>query len=464
MIRSSLRRPSAFYRNVWALAMPIVLQNMITTSLGFVDTFMVGLVGNNELSAVTAANSLVFLVQMIIFGLMSGLAILVSQYWGKGDLEAINRATGVALYVAAGVSLVVASLFFFFPGLFMSLVTDNAILIDIATPYLKVVGLSLFFNTMSSVYIGMQRSTENPRLGMLIFGCSMLLNTILNYFLIFGNHGAPQLGVLGAAVATLISRILECVLVAGHIASNRRIPLRPHWVFAPGLHSFQAFFRHSLPVLMNELIWGLGTTVMVSILGHMVNSADMLAAYAIIGNIDKFAIAWFMGLAAAASVLVGKAIGEGQSNEEVQSLSTCLLVLSFGCGTVVGIFQGLLLPLAFQPYLFPLFNLSPEATHIAVVMCLCFVIIMPPRAFDFTAITGALRAGGDVNMALVIDLVPLWCFAIPVAALLGLVLHAPVWTICFFGIHGETMLKMPWGAWRIHSRKWIHNLTLEGSK
>lgn len=464
MIRSSLKRPASFYRNVWALAMPIVLQNMITTSLGFVDTFMVGLVGSNELSAVTAANSLVFLVQIITFGLMSGLAILVSQYWGKGDLDAINRATGVALYMAAGVSLVVAGLFFCFPGLFMSLVTDNAILIDIATPYLEVVGLSVFFNTMSSVYIGMQRSTENPRLGMMIFGCSMLLNTILNYFLIFGNHGAPKLGVLGAAVATLIARILECVLVAIHIAKNHRIPLQPRLVFAPGLSSIQAFFRHSLPVLVNELVWGLGTTVMVSILGHMVNSADMLAAYAIMGNIDKFATTWFMGLAAAASVLVGKAIGEGQSNEEVQSLSVCLLVLSFGCGIVVALFQALMLPVFFVPYLFPLFNLTPEAMDIAVIMCICFLVIMAPRAFDFTAITGALRAGGDVHMAMVIDLVPLWCFAIPLAALMGLVLDAPVWTICLFGIHGETMLKMPWGTWRILSKKWIHNLTLEDSK
>ena len=143
--------------------------NLITTSLGFVDTFMVGLLGQNELSAVTAANSPIFLLQVIIFGLMSGLTVLVSQYWGKGDTDAINRAMGVAMYAGLGIALAMASAMFFLPRQVMGLVTNNALLIELGMPYLRIVGISYIFNAVSSVYVSMQRSTERPVFGLAVF-------------------------------------------------------------------------------------------------------------------------------------------------------------------------------------------------------------------------------------------------------------------------------------------------------
>ena len=194
-----LRREAGFYRRLVRLALPLVLQNLITTSLGFVDTFMVGLLGQDELSAVTAANTPVFLVQIIILGLISGLTVLVSQYWGKGDVEAINRCMGAALYAGLSISGAVALALLLFPNGVMALVTDNARLVELGAPYLRIVGVSYVFNAASSVYVGMQRSTEKPVMGMAIFAVSMLLNTLLNYILIFGKLGAPALGITGAA-------------------------------------------------------------------------------------------------------------------------------------------------------------------------------------------------------------------------------------------------------------------------
>ena len=193
-----LRREAGFYRRLVRLALPLVLQNLITTSLGFVDTFMVGLLGQDELSAVTAANTPVFLVQIIILGLISGLTVLVSQYWGKGDVEAINRCMGAALYAGLSISGAVALALLLFPNGVMALVTDNARLVELGAPYLRIVGVSYVFNAASSVYVGMQRSTEKPVMGMAIFAVSMLLNTLLNYILIFGKLGAPALGITGA--------------------------------------------------------------------------------------------------------------------------------------------------------------------------------------------------------------------------------------------------------------------------
>lgn len=219
-----LRREPGFYRRLFLLALPLILQNLITTSLGFVDTFMVGLLGSDQLSAVTAANAPIFLIQVIIFGLMSGLTILVSQYWGKQDIASINRCMGFAMYAGLAISILMAAVLFFFPSQVLSLVTDNRTLIEMGEPYLKIVGISYIFNSVSSVYVSMQRSAENPSLGMKVFAASMLLNTFLNYCLIFGNFGAPNMGITGAAIATLTSRIVEFLLVLLYALFSRRVP------------------------------------------------------------------------------------------------------------------------------------------------------------------------------------------------------------------------------------------------
>lgn len=453
-----LRRPAGFYRRLFLLALPLILQNLITTSLGFVDTFMVGLLGQAELSAVTAANSPVFLVQVIIFGFISGLTILASQYWGKGDTEAINRCMGVALYIATAVAALVALLLFCFPQFFMALVTNNAQLIPIGAPYLRIVGISYVFNTVSSVYIGMQRSTENPIMGMAVFACSMLLNTFLNYVLIFGKFGAPALGVTGAALATLTSRIVEFVITAVYALTCRRVPLQFSALLRPGRAILSDFARYSAPVLFNESLWGLGTTVMTAIMGHMAVSADILAAHAIMGNIDKFATVACFGVAGASAVLVGKRIGEGAEREEVYSLSWCLLAVSLLIGAAVSVCLAILLPTVFIPFLYPLFRLEDLAERIAVTMCVVYILTLPMKAFDISNITGILRAGGDARMASVIDLCPLWLLAVPLTALTGLVLPAPLWVVCIC-IQAENLIKMPWGIRRLRSRKWINDIT-----
>ena len=323
-----LRREAGFYRRLVRLALPLVLQNLITTSLGFVDTFMVGLLGQDELSAVTAANTPVFLVQIIILGLISGLTVLVSQYWGKGDVEAINRCMGTALYAGLSISGIVALALLLFPGGVMALVTDNARLVELGAPYLRIVGVSYVFNAASSVYVGMQRSTEKPVMGMTIFAVSMLLNTLLNYILIFGKFGAPALGVTGAAVATLTSRVVEFLITLVCALCSRHVPLLPAAILRPGGAIWRDFAKYSAPVLVNEMLWGLGVSVMTAIMGHMAISAEMLAAYAVMGNIEKFATVACFGVAGAASVMVGKRIGEGADQEEVYSLACCLLLVS----------------------------------------------------------------------------------------------------------------------------------------
>ena len=226
MLRA-LRREPGFYQKLWALSAPIILQNIITTSLGFADTFMVGLLGNAEMAAVTAANVPVFIIQIVIFGFQSGMAVLVSQYWGRGDVDNINRCMGVALYAVTGFSTVLALITFFFPSQVLGLITPNQELVALGARYIQIVGFSYILNGVSSIYAGLHRSTEYPKFGMALYGISMCVNTFLNYVLIFGKFGAPAMGVTGAAAATVIAQLVMLMWQL-HLFSNPKDMIRLH--------------------------------------------------------------------------------------------------------------------------------------------------------------------------------------------------------------------------------------------
>lgn len=457
MLRA-LRREPGFYRRLWTLSAPMILQNIITTSLGFADIFMVGLLGNAEMAAVTAANVPVFIIQVVIFGFQSGMAVLVSQYWGRGDTDSINRCLGVALYAVTGFSTLLALVTFFFPAGVLSLITPNQELVDLAARYIQIVGFSYIFNGISSIYAGIQRSTEYPKFGMLLFGVSMCVNTFLNFVLIFGRFGAPAMGITGAAVATLTSRVAEFIIAAVFALSSKRLPLRWSCILRPGRAIIRSFLTYSTPVICNETMWSIGTSMLTVIMGHMANSQDMLAAYALIGNIDKLSTVVCFGLAGSAAVIVGKEIGQGHSRERVYAVSWTLLLASMLVGGAVMVLLLVLLPTFFRPVLFPLFQLTPGAAEVATYLAIVYAVFMPMRAFDITNITGVLRAGGDAKAASLIDIGPLWLAAIPLMALAGLVLHAPAWVVCI-AMQAENMLKCPIGLVRFRSRKWINDVT-----
>jgi len=455
---TSLRREPGFYRRLIQLTLPIVLQNIITTSLGFADTFMVGLLGNAEMAAVTAANTPIFIMQLMLFGFQSGMAILVSQYWGQGDTDNINRCMGVALYAAVSFAGILAVITYFFPARVMGLITTNETLAAIGTPYIRIVGMSYLFNSVSSIYAGVQRSTEYPTFGMALFAVSMCVNTFLNFVLIFGKFGAPALGVTGAAIATLTSRVVEFAIALVFALRNKRLPLRLRFVLRPGKAITRSFIRYAAPVVFNETMWSTGTSMITVIMGHMAASQDMLAAHSLIGNIDRIATVVCFGISASAGVIVGKEIGEGHHRDRIYSVARTMLAVSALAGAAVAVLQLILLPTFFRPTLFPLFKLTDGAVLAATCMSVVYACFMPVRAFDVTNVTGILRSGGDTRVASLIDIGPLWCVAVPLMALTALVLDAPVWVVCI-AMQAENFCKCPLGTARFRSRKWINDVT-----
>ena len=455
----SLRREPGFYRYLWRLSLPMILQNLITFSLGLIDTFMVSQLGNAEMAAVTAANVPVFLLISIVFGVQSGLGILVSQYWGKKDMESISRAIGVAAGLGTALALLLALVFFFFPVPVMDLLSNEHELSVLGAPYLRVIGFSYVFNMLSSIYVSAQRSVENPNFGLKLFGASTVANTLMNYILIYGKFGAPMLGIRGAAIATLLARVMEFVICLIYAVRSKTIVLHYKALFRPGTVMMRRFIRYSTPVVINELGWGLGNSLFTVILGYTQNSVEFLAAYAVTGNLGRLFLVVCFGLGAATAVMVGKAIGEGQSHEAVMSLSHTLLLFTVLVGLGIAIFSCALVPTFFIPVLFPLFKLQGTSVKIATALAITAFAATPLHAYSISAVTGVMRSGGDVVWSAAFDLLPQWLLALPLTALTALVLKTNCWWIAV-AMQMESFLKVPLCALRCRKTVWIHDVTL----
>jgi putative MATE family efflux protein len=458
-MRKLFPRGAGFYRHLLRLSLPMILQNLITFSLGLIDTFMVSQLGNTEMAAVTAANVPVFLLISIVFGVQSGLGILVSQYWGKRDMSNISRALGVACGLGAAIALVLALLFFLFPVPIMDLLSNSHELSVLGAPYLQVIGFSYVFNMLSSAYVSAQRSVENPAFGTKLFAFSTVLNTGLNYLLIFGKLGFPMLGIRGAAVATLCARAAEFLICVFCALRSRTLPLDLAALFRPGWEMIRRVIRYSSPVILNEILWGLGNSLFTVVLGYTANSVEFLAAYAVTGNLGRLFLVVCFGLGAATAVMVGKAIGSGEKYDEVMDLSHALLRFTVVVGVGLAAVSLALVPLLFRPLIFPLFKLYGESAAIATALAVTAFAATPIHAYSISAVTGVMRAGGDVRWAAALDLLPQWLFALPLTALAALVLRLGCWPIAV-AIQAENFLKVPLCMARIGPGRWIHDVTV----
>lgn len=454
---SYMKRGPGFYRQVAALAAPIVLQNLITSTLGMADTFMVGMLGETPMAAVTLANIPLFVVQLFIFGVQSGSSVLISQYWGRQDRQAINRVMGVAMWTAGSVSFLFALVLQLWPVEFLSLFGNQREVVELAAQYGRIAGWSYACSALTMMYVAAYRSMERPQLGLYILVSSMLVNTCLNWVFIFGNLGAPKMGVAGAALATLIARVLELVIVTSHMILTRFFRVQPALLLRPGKEMALRFARYGSPVVCNETMWGLGTSVFPTIMGHMEGSTEILAAYTVAGNMEKICMVVSFGLGATAAIIIGREIGAGRPHV-VQEVGMALNTLAAMCGIVIGVGLILFAQITAPAVVYPLFQMSARAGAIASMMMTVQGVIRPLRDFNSVTIVGVLRGGGDVKMATVIDISPLWLAAIPAAAVCGLVLRLDILWV-YLAMTLENFVKCGLGLYRLRSGKWIRDLT-----
>ena len=414
-----IREEKTFIREAVLLMLPMILQNFVTFSMSMADTFMVGVLGETALAAVTMANSPFYVMQLMIFGVQSGMSVLVAQYHGRGDQEAINRVMGIALFVSTTITGLLAITAFCIPEQIMRVLTNNADLVAPGAAYTRYVGFSYFFSAISGVYIA-QRSTENPRLGAALLTVSGVLNIFLNWVLIYGKLGAPGLGCAGAAIATLISRAFEVAVLCVYAAVSRRLPLMPRALLHPGRVIAKDFAKYALPVVCNECLWSLAFSLYTVIMGHMADNTPILSAYTIAGNLQRMMTPASFAAGGAAAVLIGREIGRGNRGS-VQRKAWVLDAL-------------------------------------AMYMMGILMLVQPVSSVSLTNIVGVLRGGGDVRYAMLCDVGPLYAVCLPLAALAALVWKLDiryVYPLMSIDVIVQIFLCFP----RLRSGRWIHDVT-----
>ena len=460
MIRH-LKQEKGFYKGVLTLMLPLIAQNFITSSMALADTFMVGALGETALAAVTMANTPFFIMLVLSFGIQSGAGVLVAQYHGKGNKAAINRVLGVGLYVSLAASTLLALLSFFFPETLMRLLTNNEELVVPGAAYARIVGFSYVFASVSGLYAAVQRSMENPRIGAIVLCSSGLLNVFLNYCLIFGKFGLPQLGIAGAAVATLISRVAEVLVMVPYALRSRHLPLSPKLLLRPGRDMARDFVRYAAPVVFNELFWSLAFSLYAVIIGHMPNNTPLLAAYTLAGNLDRLLSVGMFSCGGAAAIVVGREIGLGRQ-KTLYSKGIALNGMALLFGLLSGIVIFLVRSFASESLLFPLLKLGDEASRIAMYMLLVLTVVAPLRAVNLANIVGVFRGGGDVRFAMYLDILPMFFLCVPLAALVGLVLDLGIYVV-YICVYADDLIKACFSFPRLASRRWINDVTRDGA-
>lgn len=453
MLNNLIIKEKGFYKSFIALVIPIALQNLITYTLNFMDTLMLGFLGENELAASSLANVPFFVFSLFVFGLISGSNVMISQYWGKGDRRTINSIIGLGLISAFAISAIVACGIFLFPRQVMRVLTNDKVLIDLGSKYIKIVSVSYVFTAITAAYTGTMRSLENVRIGLLVNCVGVLSNILFNWILILGKLGAPALGMEGAAIATVIARIIELLIVIIYEQFfNRHFKLDYKALLRPHKKLISDFIRFATPVVMNETLWSAGTSMYALIFGRM--SPAIVAGHTIAMNVDRFFQLVLFAFAHAAAVMVGKEIGLSKT-ETAYKKARFLLVLSF----TYGIFSGVLMIIT-RRVILDFFNVSEQARYTAALLTLILAILLPMRTFNTCNIVGILRAGGDVRFALLSDILPLWFLSVPLTFLTALVFELPL-IIVFSVMLFEEIIKFVVGLWRFKSRRWMRNITRE---
>lgn len=440
-----------FYKQVIALVLPMALQNLINVGVTSADVIMLGKVGETALSASSLAGQVQFIMTLIFFGLTSGAMVLTAQYWGKQDFAAIEQVLGIAFRFSSVVSVLFASAAFFFPRQVMFLFTKEMPVIQAGERYLKVVAVSYLFMAFTMVYLNIMRSIERVLISTIVYSISFCVNVIGNAIFIFGLFGAPRLGIVGAALATTIARGVELILTACYGKwRNKEIRIRISAIFAKNPLLYRDFLTYAMPVMLNELMWGSGVSVITAILGHL--GSPVVAANAVAQVARQLATVVSFGLASAAAVMIGKAIG-AHEEQRAQQYASRFIKLSVIAGAV-----GAICILGILPMLLSNLHLTQEAKQNLIVMMLIMSYFVVAQAYNTTMIVGIFRGGGDTKFGLFVDVSTMWGGSILCGALAAFVFHAPL-VLVYMILLSDEILKLPLTTLRYKRKRWVKNVT-----
>jgi len=441
---------SSFYKRVAAIAVPITLQNIIVMSLNLVDNLVIGQLGAVPIAAVGLITQLMFILMITTFGAAGGASIFVSQYWGKRDLFNIEKTLGHIVKITLAIGALFFVLLFFFPSRVLSVFTTDHQVIEVGSLYARVIAPTAFMSSFSFVIAMALRTVEKAKIPMLMSAGALTVNTVGTVALVFGLGPFPELGVLGAAIATLFSRAFEMALYVFVIARKKtpvRLSLGSIVGFDPAF--FKRMMKYALPVITNETFWSIGITMYAIVLARM--GTDALATRNIVSTMESLGFVFFGGLASSTVVLVGTELGNNAFTKAEENARR-ILRLSFFISILAGI-----LIIVMSRVLVNLYNVDVVIKNTAVNVMLVLGIALPLKLFNAITIVGILRSGGDTRAAMLLELLCLWCIGVPLVATTGLVLNWPV-LLVYIAMLPEEIIKGLLGRHRMRSKKWLKNV------
>ncbi len=445
-----------FQRRLWAIVLPVALQQLLTSLVGASDALMLGMLDQASLSAVSLATQIQFVLNLFLYPLTIGATVLAAQYWGKHDAETVAQVQGIALRC----SMVISTLFFLaalcIPEMLMLLFTNDTALVALGVPYLRIVSFSYLCSGWTQIVLCIMKNSGRVVRSTVYSVTAMVGNLILNTILIFGMLGAPAMGIRGAALATSISQFMVLVLV---MLENRRpgvIKLRWHDLVHPPKRLHRTFWKHTLPMLLNNLSWGFGFTMTSVIMGHL--GSDAVAASAMAQIVRNVAECVCSGIAAGAGILVGNELGAGHL-EQARRYGGKLCRLSALAGGISGGVVLCVSPLILRYAS----SLSPQAHDYLRFMLIVSSYYLIGRSLNSTVICGIFSAGGDTVFGLKCDTINMWLVIVPMGLLAAFVLKLPV-PVVYFLLNLDEFTKIP-AEW-LHYRKykWVRNLTVDAKE
>ena len=442
-----------FYRNVFALVVPMALQNLINVGVTAIDVVMLGKVGETALSGSSLAGQIQFIMMLLFFGITSGATVLTAQYWGKKDTRTIEKILGMGL----SVSLVVAAVFtiaaLLIPETLMQIYSSDVEVITEGARYIRIVRLSYLCIAVTQVYLNIMRSIERVLIATFVYFMSLVVNVVVNALLIFGLCGFPKLGIVGAAIGTLCARITETVIVLVYARTrNRDVRIRLYDMFHIDRVLLRDYMVYAMPVVLNELMWGLGSSANTAVIGHMGSAA--VAANSVAQVARQLATVVVFGISNATAIYLGKTIGERQILH-ARAYAKRFVGLSLLLGTIGG---GIILLAA--PVAGANLELTEQAKQYMNFMFFVMSYFTIAQSVNTTMVVGVFRSGGDTRFGLIMDVSTMWGCSILIGAVAAFVLHASV-QVVYVILMSDELIKIPICVYRYRTYKWLNNVTRE---
>lgn len=429
------------------------MQNLINTGVSACDVFMLGKVGETALSASSLARQVQYIMSLFLFGLTSGATVLTAQYWGKGDKKTIERILAMGMCMAVAVTAIFTLVSLLMPETLIRIFTNESEVIREGVKYLRILAFSYIAIGITDVYLYIMRSVERIKVATAVYLSSLICNVILNAVFIFGMFGCPAMGIRGAALATLLARILELILVIGYAKIyNREILFRMKYFFHMDSGLLKDFLVCAVPVILNEVLWGIANSASTAILGHMGSAA--VAANSVAQVTKEMSMVVSFGISNAAAIYLGKTIGE-KKYQHARAYAERFVKLSI----LLGIGSAVIILLSSQMIIMVMAMTPLTKDYLRFMMCVMAYYAVA-QTLDETVIVGIFRSGGDTRFGLIIDLTAMWGCSVLLGAAAAFVFHCSV-PVVYALLMSDELVKIPiiWGRYKNCS--WIRNITRE---